>query len=288
MKTNIQNLFIGLVWLALPAVVQAQFSYTTNNGAITITGYNTAAGLTAAIPAATNGYPVTSIGDGAFQYSGITNVTIPNSVTNIGENAFNFCTSLTGVTFPDSVTSIGNGAFYSCTSLTSVTLPASVTSIGTIAFGRCFSLTNITVSAANPAYSSLNGVFFDKAQATLLQFPGALGGSYPIPNSVNSIGVWAFAGCSRLTSVTIPNSVTSIGYNAFDSCTDLTSITIPKSVNSIGDTAFIDSTSLRSAYFQGNAPPDDGTVFALDPATVYYLPGTTGWGATFGGQPTAP
>ena len=74
--------------LALPALVQAQFAFTTDNGAITITGYDTAAGLDVVIPAMTNGYPVTSIGVNAFQYSGITNVTIPNSVTGIGDYAF--------------------------------------------------------------------------------------------------------------------------------------------------------------------------------------------------------
>ena len=91
-----------------------------------------------------------------------------------------------------------------------MTIPASVTSIGNGAFADCPSLTSIHVDAANPAYSSTNGVLFDKAQATLLQFPGGLGGSYTIPNSVTSIGDYAFVGCG-LTSVTLPNSVTSIG-----------------------------------------------------------------------------
>jgi BspA type Leucine rich repeat region (6 copies) len=92
--------------------------------------------------------------------------------------------------------------------------------------------------------------------------------------------------------VAIPNSVTSIGYFAFDHCTSLTSVTIPNSVTYIGDYAFDSCTSLRSVYFLGNAPPDDGTVFtgypANDPAIVYYLAGTTGWGSTFGSVPTAP
>src|SRR5690242_2749344 len=107
MKTKLIRLFVALVWLASPALVQAQLTYTTNNGAITITGYFTAAGLDVVIPASIDGYPVTSIGDGAFQGSSLTSVTIPNSVTNIGDNAFSECTGLTSVTIPNSVTSIG-------------------------------------------------------------------------------------------------------------------------------------------------------------------------------------
>jgi len=278
MKSKILILFLALA----PVMTQAQLMYTTNNGAITITGYNPAAGLNVIIPASTNGYPVTAIGASAFSDLFITSVTIGTNIT-----------------------SIGDGAFVDCSSLTSVTIPASVTSIGYSAFLECTSLTNITVDASNLAYSSMNGVLFDKAQATLLQFPGGLGGSYTIPNSATSIGYYAFFKCTSLTSVTIPNSVTAIGGEAFDNCTSLTSVTIPNSVTSIGDYAFaactsltsvtipnsvtsigqyafVDCTSLVSAYFQGNAPPDDGTAFFHDLATVYYLSGTTGWGSMFG------
>ena len=152
----------------------------------------------------------------------LTSVTIPNSVTSIGNKAFYGCTSLTSVTIPNSVTSIGVWAFDGCTSLTSVTIPNSVTSIESGAFRNCTSLTSVT-----------------------------------IPNSVTSIESGAFQNCTSLSSVTIPNSVTSIGNYAFSGCTSLTSVTIPNSVTSIGQDAFYVCTSLTSVTFQGTITSDN-------------------------------
>ena len=178
---------------------------------------------------------VTSIGDYAFDSSTeLTSVTIPDGVTSIGDYAFYYCYGLTSVTIPDSVTNIGKSAFFGCESLTSVNIPDSVTSIGAGAFAGCESLTALYVSAGNPAYSSLNGVLFDKAQTTLIAYPvGWQGSSYAIPDGVTSIGDYAFYYCYGLTSVTIPESVTSIGECAF-ATTELTEIkvmaTMPPSI----------------------------------------------------------
>src|SRR5665213_3158679 len=234
-----------LLLLALPAVVQAQVTFTTNNGAITITAY-TGPGGHVTIPSMTNGWPVTSIGDYAFlNCSGLTSVTIPDSVTSIGSAAFYQCSGLTNLTIPNSVTSIGVYAFEFC-GLTSVTIPNSVTSIGNDAFGDCSGLTAITVAALNPVYSSVGGVLFNTNQTTLIQCPGGKVGSYTIPNSVTNIGDSAFDHCSGLTSVTIPNSVTSIGSAAFYQCSGLTNLTIGTSVTSIGDMAFLNCSGLIS------------------------------------------
>ena len=191
---------------------------------------------------------VTSIGDYAFYgCTSLTSVTIPDSVTSIGEDAFRDCTSLTSITIPDSVTSIGDRAFWGCTSLTSITIPNSVTSIGQFAFWGCTSLTSITVDENNNEFSSVDFVLFNKTQTELIQYPiGNKRTNYNIPNSVTSIGVWAFGNSTSLTSISIPDSVTSIGVCAFECCTSLTSVTIPDSVTSIGEYAFSGCASLTS------------------------------------------
>jgi hypothetical protein len=106
-----------------------------------------------------------------------------------------------------------------------------------------------------------------------------------IPDSVTGIGDWAFSD-SGLTSVTIPNSVTSIGSEAFSACTSLTSVTMGNGVASIEDWAFSQCPGLTGVYFQGNAPTIGGYAFRGAYAIVYYLPGTSGWGPTYGGLPT--
>jgi hypothetical protein len=227
---------------------------------------------------------VTAIGDYAFAYNtSLTSVTIPNSVTSIASGVFNSCANLTNVTIPNGVTSIGDAMFGHCVNLTSVTMPNSVTDIGGYAFAYCTSLTNVTIgnSVARIGYNA-----FDSCTSLT---------SVTIPNGVMNIGFLAFAYCASLTNVTIGNSVAAIGGNAFFYCTSLTSMTIPDSVIVLGYDPWGDlpfgvfkgCTNLARVYFQGNAP--GGSLFD-DPnahATAYYLPGTTGWGSTFGGTPTA-
>ena len=203
---------------------------------VTITDCKESASGAITIPSEIDGKPVTSIGNGAFWgCTGLTSITIPNSVTSIGGEAFRGCTGLTSITIPNSVTSIGDWAFWSCTSLTSITIPNSVTSIGR-AFEACTSLTSINVASDNNYYSGNNGVLFNKEKTELIRYPeGKSQTSYTIPNSVTSIGDWAFYGCSGLTSITIPDSVTSIGGLAFQDCTNLTSINVASGNNYYSD-----------------------------------------------------
>src|SRR5438477_10825348 len=135
------SLLFGWLLLAIPAAVQAQFTYTTNNGGITITRY-TGTSSVVVIPDTITGLPVTVIGGGAFYYwTNLTTVIIPSSVTSIGDSAFGGCHSLTGVIIPNSVTSIGYSAFRACTSLTDVTIPNCVTIIAHAAFSHSTGLT---------------------------------------------------------------------------------------------------------------------------------------------------
>jgi hypothetical protein len=278
----------------LPAVAQAQFRYTTESGSITITKY-TGSGGDVTIPGTINGLSVTSIGNLAFaRHPTITGITIPDSVTNIGDYAFNAgdsYSSLAKMRIGSGVTSIGRGAFVFCTCLTNVTIPGSVTSIGDRAFNGCFSLTGITVDKGSIAYSSVDGVLFNKSQTALIQFPPGKAGNYKIPDTVTNIADMALWNCPKLASVTIPNGITRIGDEAFAACNSLTNVIIPDSVTSIGTDAFDSCETLAAIYFHGNAPRldrPDRTMFngAKNPI-IYYLPGTTGWGTTFAGRPTA-
>ena len=244
-----------------------------------------------ALTSVTIGSGVISIGNHAFDNcTALTSVTIPNSVTTIGDYAFCYCTTLTSVTIGSGVISIGNNAFYGCTTLTSVTIPNSVTSIGDMAFLGCSGLTSIAVDAGNSSYSSsTDGVLFNKTATSLVAYPVGKQGAYVIPNSITSIGNYAFQGCTGLTSVTIPTSVNSIGSQAFYGCTTLTSVTIPNSVTSIDIYAFQGCTGLIAAHFSGNAPRMRASVFdSCAPGfTVWYISGANGWTNPWYGYPTA-
>ena len=189
---------------------------------------------------------VTTIGEWAFYYClNLPSVTIPDNVTTIGVHAFSRCMSLPEIILPAGVTTIGRLAFYECATLTSIIIPASVTTIGEAAFYFCTSLTSIEVESENNNYASENGVLFDKSKTILVCCPSGKA-EYVIPNSVITIGEWAFGSCQFYsTSITIPNSVTSIGDNAFVLC-GLFSITIPGSVITIGEHVFYGCSHLTS------------------------------------------
>ncbi len=169
---------------------------------------------------------VTSIGSSAFRNSGITSITLPNTLTHIGFQAFSGCTSLTGIVIPNSVTTIGDYAFQTCWGLTSLSIPSSVKTIGGAAFTGCSGLKKFTVEERNAYYCATDGHLFNKTKTELHSAVLPIDGTYTIPNSVTKIGERAFYRCSRLTNITIPNSLTAIGDYAFYGCSGLKEVYI--------------------------------------------------------------
>ena len=166
--------------------------------------------------------------------SSLAEVVIPNSVTSIGDRAFSRCSSLAEVVIPNSVTSIGDRAFSRCESLTEVVIPNSVVCIN----GNPFKDWNGNLECLSPSFVYEDNILFNKDKSRIISFRNQKLTSYVIPNSVTSIGEFAFFRCKSLTEVVIPNSVTSIGKFAFSRCESLTEVVIPDSVTSIGDYAF--------------------------------------------------
>lgn len=254
---------------------------------------------------------ITNIGFSAFAYCGsLTNIIIGNGVLNISGDAFLNCSNLTAVLIPASTVNIDMSTYQNGQSS---------------AFAGCTGLSAINVDPMNGVYSSTSGVLFSKDQRELFLYPQANPRtSYTMPDSViliaesafvncsNLTGItlgrqvanianWAFFGCSGLSRITIPDSVTNIESapygkgvygGVFYGCSSLTNVVVGKGLSYLGIGAFSECTNLNSVYFRGDAPtpgtlmPGPVAVFTYDdPTTVYYLPGTAGWGATYAAQP---
>ena len=233
-------------------------------------------------------YPVTAIDAVAFRdCSSLTSISLPASITEVGEYAFAGCTALdsvvisdlstwcgidfasesanpcylahhlylqgneiTDLVIPDSTLSIGSFAFSGCTSINSIYIPSAVEVIGASPFSNCASLSSINVACDNPAYDSR-----DSCNAVIETSTGVLIAgcrNTVIPSTVTAIGNWAFNTCTGLTHIFIPGSVTRIGYESFYRCSSLIGVNIPNTVHNIGYQAFYGCSSLRSIHIPGS------------------------------------
>ncbi len=176
----------------------------------------------------------------------LTSITFPNSVTNIGDYAFQNCTGLTAITIPDNVTTIGKSAFSGCTGLTTATIGKNVQDMSSDAFYNCENLTTVVWNAKKC------GGWENGGSSPFYRWDGDNTiTSFTFGNEVDSIPNYLCLDMGKLTSVTIPNNVTAIGAGAFQSCTGLTSLTIGSGVKSIGDYVFLGCTALTSLVVDG-------------------------------------
>lgn len=194
---------------------------------IAITGFNNPGGA-AEIPAAIDGKPVTSIGEGAFEDDLITSVSIPAGVKTIGNAAFRRCSQLQTVTFAEgsALASIGDNAFEGCQQLSGLQLPSGVTEIGQAAFNGCRALKEITIPNGVTELKTLTFGTCTSLQNVIL------------PDGLQTIGDRVFSGCAALTQIVLPDGVTALGARAFNNCQALAKVLVPASVESIAEDVF--------------------------------------------------
>ena len=222
------------------------------------------------IPSELGGHPVTGLGEYSFAanpYDGhqgnplcskIHSVTIPQSVTSIGDRAFDGCSALTTLSLGEKIKTIGNCAFENCTSLTGVTIPQSVTSIGYYAFEGCTNLNPLTIKG--PITSMGNYAFAGSTYLT----------SLTLCDDIQTIGNFAFLGSTSLKTVTLPKNLTSIGEYAFARCSELESITIPENVKTINPKTFADCSKLEYIILPAGLTTFDDSLENCRPECVIY------------------
>ena len=197
------------------------------------------------IPSELDHHSVTGLGDYSFateengsplydiHHHYIQSVTIPESVTSIGQSAFEACFSLDSLIIKDAATSIGESAFNWCSDLTTLSLGENITTIGDYAFQGCSYLTNVTIPQS---VTSIGRQAFYLTDLNTLTIKGP----------IKSMGYAAFAGCTNLTSLSLYDGIQTIGEGAFINSTSLEAVTIPQSVTSIGASAFANCSNLRT------------------------------------------
>lgn len=227
-------------------------TYQIEGGEVTLTGYTSSLPTNLTIPSTIAGYPVTTIGYGAFEdCSRLRSVVIPDSVIELGTYAFAWCPFLHTVTVGDGVTNTSYGTF-SYSGVSTVTFGKGLRDFSDYTFMSCGSLTDVNVAADNPYYCSVDGVLFDKPVARLLYYPGGRKGAYVFPDTCTSYVAGAFDFCDGITEVTLPKGITKIEEGSFYYCKKLTAFYVAE-----------DNPALCS---------QDGVVFSKDMSTLVICP----------------
>ena len=205
---------------------------------------------------------VTTVGNSAFyRCKNLKNIEIPEGVTKIDGSAFIFCSSLEQIKLPQSLTSIGSGVFGDCTSLISIELPDNAI-ISSSTFRGCKNLSKIVLSDTNNNYIVKNGILYNKNMTRILCYPAGIKDTeFFVPDTVKTIGDFAFYGTKALESINIPDSVTNIGTDAFGECSGLKEVVIPDSVTSMGEAVFYKCTSLEKVKLSVNITSPNPAVF---------------------------
>ncbi len=212
------------------------WQYEVSGGEATVTRWNSSATTKPtylSIPSTINGYSVVGV-KGIGSSDTVETISIPSTVTSIGDYAFNQCLSLRSISIPNGVTKLGNGVFYYCYSLTSISLPSSLTSLGTCVFDNCTNLTSITIPSM---VKTIGESCFARCQKLT---------KVVVPDSVDTIGKFGFWNCTKLTSVTLPSSLQKLNGSTFMGCSELSAITLPKTLTCIGDVEFAWCSKLKT------------------------------------------
>lgn len=225
---------------------------------------------------------LTDLGNSTFEYcSNLTTINLPEGLTSIGQRVFSGCSSLADIKLPDAIISIGERGFASCTSLTSINLPEGLTDIGEEVFSGCTSLsdttwpTNITRIEAGTFSGCNNLTSFDFSNITSIgnsAFSGCGFKTIVIPENVTDIGNYVFSGCENLRSAKLPSNIEKISNGMFNNCKRFSEFEIPASVKEIGNSAFARCNALTEISFPQGLTSIGDSAFSGTGITEFKLP----------------
>ncbi len=228
----------------------AQFEYMLVGGNAVITGYKGTGGEVTVPATIGNNYTVTAIDDYAFAFSKITKITLPDTVTSIGTEAFSYCAQLTSVSFGTGLSTLGIAIFASSPKVATLSV-ASGNSVYQVIDNAIYTKDGLALVVCAPASTGK----FTVKEGTVNVAASAFESCEKIqeivlPSTVKSIGNYAFFGCSALKQINLGNQINSIGESAFYMCKSLTEIVLPTGISNIGDNTFTDCTALKNVYLQ--------------------------------------